>query len=198
METNLNKYISVAYKLYTIEGDKEELVEEADKEHPFNFISGYGVALDAFEKIIASLSTSEEFDFTLSKEDAYGDYEQQHIVSLDKEVFKINGHFDHDNIFKGAVIPLQNDEGTRFTGIVLEITDDSVKIDLNHPLAGKKIRFVGHIVDSHEATAEEIQALINRMNGEGCCCGCDKSECHKDEDQKDGCSHHNHHGGCCH
>ncbi len=198
MASNLNKYISVAYKLYTVEGEDEELVEEADHEHPFHFISGYGVALDAFEEKIAPLSTGDEFDFTLSKEEAYGDYEEEHVVSLKKDVFKINGHFDHDNIFEGAAIPLQNDEGNRFMGIVLEIGEDSVKVDLNHPLSGKDIRFVGHIVDSHKATPEEIQGLINRMNGEGCCCGCDHSECHKDEGTKDGCPHHDHNKDCCH
>ena len=165
MESNLNKYIAVAYKLYTVEGGESELVEEAIDKEPFQFISGYGVALDAFEKQVAGLETGAEFDFTLTKDDAYGDYELEHVLDLDKAIFSINGHFDHENIYKDAIVPLQNEDGNRFYGRVLEVGTDKVKIDLNHPLAGKTLNFKGHIVESREATNEEIQGLVNRMSG---------------------------------
>ena len=152
MESNLNKYIAVAYKLYTVEGGESELVEEATDKEPFQFISGYGVALDAFEKQVAGLETGAEFDFTLTKDDAYGDYELEHVLDLDKAIFSINGHFDHENIYKDAIVPLQNEDGNRFYGRVLEVGTDKVKIDINHPIAGKTLNFYGHIVDSREAT----------------------------------------------
>ena len=44
METAENKYITVAYKLYTTEDGKRDLVEETAAEHPFQFISGLGMA----------------------------------------------------------------------------------------------------------------------------------------------------------
>ena len=172
MESNLNKFISVAYKLYTVDNDNSEMVEEATAEAPFQFISGYGTTLDAFEHEIASLATGDSFDFTLTKEQAYGDYEDAHVLDLDKEIFSINGHFDHNNIFVDAIVPLQNEDGNRFYGRVLAITNDKVKVDLNHPLAGKTLNFKGKVVESREATNEEIQGLINRLSGEGCCCGC--------------------------
>ena len=40
METVENKYITVAYKLYTVEDGEKELFEETNAEHPFQFISG--------------------------------------------------------------------------------------------------------------------------------------------------------------
>ena len=172
MESNLNKFISVAYKLYTVDNDNSEMVEEATAEAPFQFISGYGTTLDAFAHEIASLATGDSFDFTLTKEQAYGDYEDAHVLDLDKEIFSINGHFDHNNIFVDAIVPLQNEDGNRFYGRVLAITNDKVKVDLNHPLAGKTLNFKGKVVESREATNEEIQGLINRLSGEGCCCGC--------------------------
>ena len=173
MADNLNKYIAVAYKLYTVDNGTSELVEEATDAEPFQFISGYGIALDAFEKAVVGLGKGETFDFTLQKDDAYGDYELEHVLDLDKGIFCINGHFDHENIFKDAIIPLQNEDGNRFYGRVLSIGDDKVKVDLNHPLAGKTLNFKGHIVEAREATNDEIQGLINRMSGEGCCCGHD-------------------------
>ncbi len=195
-ESNLNKYVSVAYQLYTVDDEEEVLVEEATAEHPFQFITGYGIALDAFEKEISPLSTGDKFDFILSKEEAYGDYEQEHVVSLPREIFTINKHFDKEHVYRGAIIPLQNEEGTRFMGKVLEVGEEEVKIDLNHPLAGKTLRFSGSVVEAREATNDEIQGLINRISGEGCgCCGE-----HGDGECGGGCGHHHkeHVGGCCH
>ena len=55
MGSNLNRYIAVAYKLYTVDNGESTLVEEATDKEPFQFISGYGITLDAFEKEIAGL-----------------------------------------------------------------------------------------------------------------------------------------------
>ena len=209
MGSNLNKYIAVAYKLYTVDNGESELVEEATDKEPFQFISGYGITLDAFEKEIAGLEKGAEFDFTLQKDEAYGDYEQEHVLDLDKEIFCINGHFDRERIYKDAIVPLQNEDGNRFLGKVVSVGYDKVRIDLNHPLAGKTLNFKGHVVESREATNEEIQGLINRMSGEGCCCGghhddggcCGhghgEGHCKGHHDDGECCGGH-HEGGCCH
>ena len=199
MDSNLNKYIAVAYKLYTVDNGKSELVEEAPEDAPFQFISGYGITLDAFEEKVAGLEKGAEFDLTLQKDDAYGDYEDERVLDLDKSIFTINGHFDHGNIYKDAIVPLQNEDGNRFLGKVLAVSEDKVRIDLNHPLAGKTLNFKGHVVESREATNDEIQGLINRMSGEGCCCGRHNGDgecCGHHHDG--GCCGHNHEGGCCH
>ena len=155
MESNKNKYIAVAYRLYVVDNNSNELVEEATDNEPFQFISGYGITLDAFENATVGLNKGEEFDITLSKDEAYGDYEEEHVLDLDKNIFCINGHFDHDNIYKDAIIPLQNEDGNRFLAKVVSVGEDKVRVDLNHPLAGKTLNFKGHIVESREATNED-------------------------------------------
>lgn len=174
MEEKTNKYIAVAYKLYTNDNGTENMIEEATAERPFQFISGMGLALDDFEKAVVNLQKDENFDFSLTKEQAYGEYENERVLSLDKEMFCIDGKLDSENIFVDAIIPLQNENGQRFLGKVLEIGDSKVKVDLNHPLAGKDLHFKGSIIESREATNEEIQGMINHMSG-GCgghCEGC--------------------------
>lgn len=186
-----NKYVTVAYELYT-DNDKgiHELVEKAPIEHPFQFISGLGIALDSFENKILALTEGEAFDFVLKVDEAYGPYEQDHVIELPKETFAINGRFDKDMVYPGAVLPLVNADGMRFQGLVLELKDNTVIIDLNHPLAGKDLHFKGQVVTMRDATNEEIQALINH---EGCNCGGDcEGGC------EGGCGGHHHHGeGCC-
>ncbi len=190
MDKPQNKYIAVAYKLYSNNEGKQEMIEEAPTEKPFQFISGFGVTLDAFEKAVSDLAVEAEFDFTLSKDDAYGDYVDDRVLDLDKSIFTINNHFDHEHIFKDAIVPLQNEDGQRFYGRVLEISENKIKMDLNHPLAGKELNFKGCIVENREATNEEIQGMLNMISGEGGCgCGCDdcNGDCGEDHEHKDGC-----------
>ena len=72
-QTTKNKYVTVAYKLFT-KNDKgiTELVEEAPAEHPYQFITDMGITLDAFEEKVKNLNSGDKFDFTLSVDEAYG------------------------------------------------------------------------------------------------------------------------------
>lgn len=171
---NKNKYIAVTYRLY-VDGDNgKEMVEEAKADQPFQFITGFGIALDAFEKNIANLEKGEKFSFSLTKDEAYGDYEEARVLDLEREMFNVNGHFDREHIYVDAIIPLQNADGNRFYGRVLEIGEEKVKVDLNHPLAGETLHFEGEVTESREATNQEIQQMINHMSGgcSGCGGGC--------------------------
>lgn len=186
METTPNKYITAAYKLYVTEDGKRDLVEEATKEHPFQFISGLGTTLEAFESQLKDLKAGDTFEFTIPHDQAYGEYEEEHVLDLPKNIFEIDGKFDNERIFAGNVVPLMNADGQRLNGTVVEVKDDIVVMDLNHPLAGDDLTFVGEIVESRPATNEEIQGTLNMMSGEGCGCGC--GDCGDDHECGDGCS----------
>ncbi len=190
------KYITVAYKLYTDNSAGiHEIVEEATAEYPFQFISNMGTMLPAFEEQVATLEQGAKFDFRLTADEAYGLYLDERVLDLDKSMFCVNGHFDSENIYPGNVIPLVNEDGNRFEGLVLEIKDNVVVVDLNHPLAGKQLHFVGEVLTSRPATEEEIDALIARLAGHadgGCGCGSGGCGCHGDEDEADASQ-----GGCC-
>lgn len=185
METTPNKYITAAYKLYVTEDGKRDLVEEATKEHPFQFISGLGTTLEAFESQLKDLKAGDTFEFTIPHDQAYGEYEEEHVLDLPKNIFEIDGKFDNERIFAGNVVPLMNADGQRLNGTVVEIKDDIVVMDLNHPLAGDDLTFVGEVVESRPATNEEIQGTLNMMSGEGCGCGC--GDCGDDHECSEGC-----------
>jgi len=175
MENKKNKYIAVSYRLYTTDENGKHLVEETKEGQPFSFISGFGFALDKFEEIITNTAQDEAFSFTLTKEEAYGEYHEEYVLDLDREAFFVDGRFDYEHIYKDAIIPLQNEEGTRFNGRVLEVGEEKVKIDLNHPLAGEELTFEGKVLESRDATEAEINNLMKRLTGGcgGCGGGCD-------------------------
>lgn len=207
MENKTNKLIATQYQLFTISDNGERtLVEETTKEQPFVFITGFDAALDALEERLENLNRGDKFDFELEKEKAFGEYEPSRVIELNKEMFIVDGQFDSKNIFKGAQIPLKNEDGNFFIGTVLEIGDAAVKVDLNHPLAGKKLNFKGYIIENREATKDEIKTMLSHMNGGGCggdCGGCEGGCGHHEggcghHDHEDGCcGHHEHKGGCC-
>lgn len=197
METVENKYITVAYKLYSIEDGEKDFTEEAPAEHPFQFISGLGMTLDTFEAQVKDLNKGDKFDFTIEAEDAYGEYDDAHLIDLPKEIFIVEGKFDNERVVEGAIIPLMTSEGQRINGSVVEVKEDVVVMDMNHPLAGCALNFVGEVIESRPATNEELTEVVRMMSGGGGCnCGCDScgDGCGDDcGDDNHGCG-----GGCCH
>ena len=202
MEKETNKLIAAHYQLFTInENGERNLVEETTQEQPFVFTTGFGTAPDAFDDILKNLGRGEKFDFELDNDKSFGEYDPKRVIELNKEMFTVDGHFDSKNIFKGAQIPLKNEDGNFFIAKVMEIGADKVKVDLNHPLAGNKLNFKGYVIENREATNDEIQTLLNHMNGGGCgghCSGCKNEDGCKGEG---GCGHHDEkhskEGGCC-
>lgn len=179
MSEIINYSIGVDYTLYTIENGEKTLEEKTGEGNPFRFLSGFGTTLEAFEENIVPLNIGDTFDFIVTQDKAYGEYVEERVLELDKEMFCIEGKFDAENVYEDAIIPLQNADGQRFYGRVDAITADKVKVDLNHPLAGKDLNFVGKVVEKREATNKEIEAMVAHLTG-GChggCGGCSGGNC---------------------
>lgn len=196
-----NNYITVAYKLYVSDNEdiKDDLAEECSEEHPFQFISNLGCVLPAFEKEIDPLRAGDIFDFVIPCEEAYGQFEDELMFDVPKSTFCINGKFDEEHIFEGNIIPLQGEDGNRFNGTVIEVKEDAVTIDLNHPRAGQDLHFVGKVVTHREATNDEVTGMIRMLSGEGCGCGCHGGCDDCGGGCGDGCDcdeEHHHHDGC--
>ena len=203
MKITANKSVSAEYELF-VDAETEgelELMEKATPEQPLSFIYGVGMMLPKFEENIFGMVTGDKFDFVIENEDAYGPYEDENVIDLDRSVFEIDGKLDEEMIFEGNVVPLMDSEGHRINAQVVTITDTHVKVDLNHPLAGENLHFKGSILEVREATEKELAALSGGGCGSGCGCGsgegggCGDGGCGSaDEDDSKGCG-----SGCgCH
>ena len=195
MDKAPNKFMSVVYQLYTIADGEKTLEEQTSTEQPFEFITGFSIALDAFEQQVMKLEKGSTFDFTLEPSQAFGEYIPEGVHKLSRDVFSINGHFDHDNIFEGAVITLTDTDDHQFMAKVVKIEEDGVTVDTNHPLAGKTLNFTGTVIENREATEEEVQHLIKHLTGG--CSGCGHHHGNGCEGCDDGCGHEHHHEEGC-
>ena len=159
MNIDKNKVVSVNYTLntYENEGGAETLVEETSKENPFVFLYGNGELLEDFETALKDKKVGDKFDFKIDFERGYGGIFADHVVNVPLEAFKDEeGNVDDEMVVIGNTLPMHDHEGNSLQGLVTEITDAHVKMDFNHPLAGKHLHFVGEVLEVREATLEEL------------------------------------------
>lgn len=155
MKIEKNTVVTLKYRL--TENDKTgSLIEEVNEQDPFVFLFGQGQLLPQFEENLNGLEAGQTFSFTLSPEDAYGQYLDENIIDVPIQIFMRDGKVDTDILFEGNVVPLQDQHGNVFEGVILEIGLENVRMDFNHPLAGKSLHFEGKVLDVRQATAEEI------------------------------------------
>ncbi|MEN0003253.1 MAG: FKBP-type peptidyl-prolyl cis-trans isomerase [Bacteroidota bacterium] len=147
--------ITIAYDL--LDADKGgELLERMDANYPFYFLYGTGKLLPAFEDHLCGLTAGDTFDFTLSPKQAYGPVEQGNIIDVTKEAFKIAGSIPANMIIEGNYVQLTDDLGDTHSGKILSFTDTHVKVDFNHSMAGKNLRFKGVVLNVRKATIDEL------------------------------------------
>jgi FKBP-type peptidyl-prolyl cis-trans isomerase SlyD len=151
-----NTVVSMTYKL-TENDEKGNLIQEVNKDKPFVFLFGSGFLLPKFEENIQGLEPGASYSFPLSSDIAYGPIREDALLDLDKKIFEIDGKIDDKILAVGNDIPMQNNDGQTIMGKVLEIGDEKVKMDFNHPLAGIDLFFKGEIIAVRKATEEEIE-----------------------------------------
>jgi len=157
MKIEKNKVVSLEYTL-KFDDENGEIIEVIDKSDPEVVLIGHEVLFDKLEKEIIGLSEGDAFEVTLSPEDAFGLYDEENIFEIPKENFLIDGKFDEENIYEGAIIPMEDKDNDIYSeAIVLEIKDNSLLLDFNHPLSGETLYFKGSILKIRNATKEEIE-----------------------------------------
>lgn len=177
------KYVEMVYDLYEIAPEGDKLVHQVDPADPEKIVFGVTQGVIApLEKALDGLAAGETFDVAVKADEAFGPYDPEQIVRLEKDIFEVDGKFDDEHVKAGAVIPMMTAQGFRISGKVEEVTDTEVVMDFNHPLAGKDVRFKGTVKVVRDATPEEIKPAG------GCGCGCDQGSC-GDGGCGDGCCH---------
>jgi len=169
MNVSVNKMVTLSYVLRA-DGNEGEIIEQTSNESPLKFVFGLGQMLPAFESNLIGLKQGDDFNMTLSARDAYGELDEEAIVDLSKEIFVIDGIFDEERFKPGCQVPMQTSSGQRMNGTIIEVDNEIIKMDFNHPLAGTELHFTGKIIEVRDATEEELMPA-------GCGCGCSSDDC---------------------
>ena len=204
MKISENKVVELKYEL-EVDGN---IIDAADENSPLDYIHGSRMLLPGFEAEIDGLSEGDEFSFTLSSQEGYGEYDESQLMELPKSAFEVSGAMAGELLKEGNILPLVNGEGMVVRGVVKEVNEDFVTMDFNHPMAGKTLKFTGKILSVREATEKELKEGLHGeflpVEGCGCCHG--EGHHHGHHHGEEGCCHgeghhHGHHhgeGGCCH
>ena len=156
MKIGKDKVVSLTYEL-RLENAEGEMVQKVEKDRPFVYLFGVGGLLPAFEASLKDKGEGDSFAFGLTSEEACGPIEDEAVIALDKKIFEVDGKMDEELYKVGQVVPMQNDQGQPIHGVILEIAEETVTMDFNHPLAGKDLHFSGDILEVREATEEELE-----------------------------------------
>lgn len=180
MKIAQNTVVEFSYEL-EVDG---QIVDHTTNEKPLDYIHGTGSLLPKLEAHIEGMQAGDKFDITLAPVDAYGETDPNRIIDLPKAAFEVNGEVREDLLVPGNTIPMMNSMGGVIPGVVLEVTADSVKMDLNHQMAGKTLHFSGEIVSVREATEKELTEGLHGEYVHSCGCGgggCKGGGCHGGE-----------------
>lgn len=164
--------VSLAYQVRTEDG---VLVDESPASAPLDYLHGRGALISGLESALDGRVAGDVFDVDVGANDAYGQYDENLVQRVPKDVF-----VGVDELEVGMRFLADTDMGP----VPVEITGiegDEVIVDGNHMLAGQNLKFHVEVIGVREATAEELEH--GHVHGEegGCCGGHDHGE----------------EGGCC-
>lgn len=134
---------------YVLTVDSEE-VGRAGADEPLEYLHGAENIVPGLESALLGKRIGERLTVTIPPEQAYGAYDEEEVDEFDLEDLP-----GGEGLEEGMMVEIEDDEGYVYVGTVMEITEDSVLVDFNPPLAGKTLNFDVEVLALREATTEE-------------------------------------------
>ena len=137
---------------YTLRLDDGEVVDHSAGRGPLQFLQGHGQIIPGLENQLYGMGLDEERDIIVQPEEGYGRRNPDALQEFPRSAFP-----QDTEIEEGMAVQLQDQQGHQHVAFVDEIRDDSVVLDMNHPLAGETLHFNVKVVTLREATDEELE-----------------------------------------
>ena len=147
MQVGPDALVTVSYRLFDEAG---ELVDDVSE---LAFVFGCAQVLPALERGLLGASPGDERTIEADPEEAFGDRDEEALLEVDRADFP-----GGDAAQVGDEIIATRPDGVEVAHSVVEVTDDVVLVDLNHPLAGQRVRFVVSVLNVRRATDDELDA----------------------------------------
>jgi FKBP-type peptidyl-prolyl cis-trans isomerase SlyD len=144
-----NKVISIAYTLRLKDG---EIVDYSEAGDPLEYLHGADNIVPGLERELVGMKVGDSKNVVVAAADGYGEYEQEQVESIDRQEFPKDAELK-----LGMEVGMQDDSGNIVTATISEIGPNHVKLDFNHPLAGKELHFAIEVVGVRDASDEELE-----------------------------------------
>ncbi len=152
------KGVTLHYKL-SLEGDELVVDTEADEE-PMSYLHGAGNLVPGLEDALTGKAVGEVVKVVVSPEDGYGDHDPDAVDEVPRDAFPADLELE-----VGMQLTAEDEDGNLTPCMVMELHDDHVIVDMNHPLAGEVLHYEVRILEVRDATAEEREH--GHVHGEG-------------------------------
>ena len=149
---------------YTLHDDKGELLDSSDGEdgEPILYVHGYGMLVPGLEKALEGLEVGQSKTIDVDAEEGFGERDEDLVMEIDKGDFP-----DPKNVTVGDEVVAESPDGEEVPMTVVEVRDDSVVVDANHPLAGMALRYAVTVKELTAATEEEIAEAASSFEDAG-------------------------------
>jgi FKBP-type peptidyl-prolyl cis-trans isomerase SlyD len=145
---------------YTLTNDCGEVLDSSIGDEALVYLHGGGNIIPGLEKALHGKVAGDKFNVRIAPEDAYGELMEDMIQVISRDMFE-----GIDNIEVGMQFNADVSSGSGVVTVV-NIEDDDITIDGNHPLAGLALTFDVEVIDVRAATQEE--AAHGHIHGAGC------------------------------
>ncbi|MDG9729269.1 peptidylprolyl isomerase [Ignatzschineria sp. RMDPL8A] len=136
---------------YTLTDDNGATLDSNVGGEPLAYIHGHGMMIPGFEKALEGAKEGQEVTFTVEPEEGYGVHHEENIIDVPREAFP-----EDEEITVGLQVTGSAPDGSMHMFRVLEVSEEMIKLDGNHPLAGKQLHFDVEVVSVRNATAQEL------------------------------------------
>ncbi len=134
---------------YTVKTGEGQVLDQSKEGQPLQFIFGRGMLIKGLEDALAGKSEGDKFVAEIAPADAYGERQEGLIQTVPRSLF------GDSEVAPGMQFRASTDQGEQSVMIV-DVNDDEVTVDGNHPLAGVPLNFDVEVVEVREATASEL------------------------------------------
>jgi FKBP-type peptidyl-prolyl cis-trans isomerase SlyD len=163
-------YVAIDYTL-TLESGQE--IDKSPAGQPLGFITGLGQIIPGLEKALMGKVAGHKAKIVVEPEDAYGPVKDNLFQDIPKNQFPTDVE-----ITPGMAFEAQGPQGPFMITVAKVNDNDTVTVDLNHPMAGKQLHFDVNVIEVRQPTAEELaQASASISSGCGCGSGSEDMGC---------------------
>ena len=139
--------VSMDYKL-TVDG---EVLDTSDDAGPLQFLAGYDNIVPGLEREMIGMKIGERKDVVVKAEDGYGEFDEDAFIEMPRIEFP-----EDIKLEEGMELYLTDEDDQPQAAYVTDFDDQTVQLDLNHPLAGAELHFTVTVVALREPTEEEL------------------------------------------